>query len=78
MILFLLGSFALIITFVRTPSIEYYTGGVIIALFMAGLFYAYANSIIQTRRLVEKQEQEKKAAATESSTAPTSPSPSSS
>ncbi len=54
MILFLLGSFALIIAFVETPSIQYYTGGVIIALFIAGLFYAWGNSIIQTRRLDEE------------------------
>ena len=54
MALFLLGSFALIFAFVETPSIQYYTGGVIIALFIAGLFYAWGNSIIQTRRLDEE------------------------
>jgi len=68
MLLFLLGSFALIIAFVETPSIQYYTGGVIIALFIAGLFYAWGNSIIQTRRLDEKPK---------SSTAPSSSAPSS-
>jgi hypothetical protein len=77
MVLFLLGSFALIIAFVRTPSIQYYTGGVVIALFMAGLFYAWGNSIIQTRKMEDKLAQEQKAAAqkneTSSSPATTSP-----
>jgi short-subunit dehydrogenase involved in D-alanine esterification of teichoic acids len=74
MVLFLLGSFALIIGFVSTPSIQYYTGGAVIGLFMAGLFYAYGNSILQTRRMEEKlkKEQEDVAAAA------TAPAPSSS
>jgi len=62
MALFLLGSFALIVGFVRTPSIQYYTGGVVIGLFMAGLFYAYGNSILQTRRMEEKLKKEEEAA----------------
>ena len=69
MLLFLLGSFALIIGFVRTPSIQYYTGGVVIGLFMAGLFYAYGNSIVQTRRMEEKLKKEQEDAAA-ASTAP--------
>ena len=60
MLLFLLGSFALIIGFIRTPSIQYYTGGVVIGLFMAGLFFAYGNSIVQTRRLEQKLAEEQK------------------
>ena len=52
--LFLLGSFALIFAFLETPAIQYYTGGVIIALFIAGLFYAWGNSIVQTRKLDEQ------------------------
>jgi hypothetical protein len=75
-LLFLLGSFALIIGFVRTPSIQYYTGGVVIALFMAGLFYAYGNSILQTRRMEEKLAEEQKKAAvsnTQPSPAPAQP-----
>jgi len=63
MVLFLAGSFALIIAFVKTPSIQYYTGGVIIALFMAGIFFAFGNSILQTRRLDENQKDETKPAA---------------
>jgi hypothetical protein len=62
MLLFLLGSFALVIGFVRTPSIQYYTGGVIIGLFMAGLFFAWGNSIVQTRRLEQKLAEEQKTA----------------
>jgi hypothetical protein len=62
-LLFLAGSFALIIAFVRTPSIQYYTGGVVIGLFMAGIFFAFGNSILQTRRLEEAQKKEPEAAA---------------
>ena len=62
MLLFLLGSFALIIAFVETPSIQYYTGGVIIGLFMAGIFFTYGNSIRQARRLEEMQKEELKPA----------------
>jgi len=69
MALFLVGSFALIFAFVETPAIQYYTGGVIIALFIAGLFYAWGNSILQTRRL-EDELKAQKAAATPASTSP--------
>ncbi|HYB04152.1 MAG TPA: hypothetical protein VED17_06810 [Nitrososphaerales archaeon] len=62
MLLFLAGSFALIIVFVKTPSIQYYTGGVVIALFMAGIFFAFGNSILQTQRLEEAQKEENKPA----------------
>jgi hypothetical protein len=62
LLLFLLGAFALIIGFIKTPSIQYYTGGVIIGLFIAGLLYAWANTIRQTRKLNDAiPEQENKA-----------------
>jgi hypothetical protein len=68
MVLFLLGSFALMFAFVETPAIQYYTGGVIIALFIAGLIYAWGNSIIQTRRLEDELKAQKTAAAPASTT----------
>ncbi len=58
MLLYLAGSFALIIVFVKTPSIQFYTGGVVIGLFMAGIFFAAGNSILQTRRLEEALKKE--------------------
>ncbi|MDA4112058.1 MAG: hypothetical protein OK439_05925 [Thaumarchaeota archaeon] len=61
-LLFLLGSFALIIGFISVPSIQYYTGGVIIALFIAGLLYAWGNTIRQTRNVVEQKPEEPKPA----------------
>ncbi len=45
--LFLLGSFALLYATTRFPSTQYYTGGIVIALFISGLFYAFANAIKQ-------------------------------
>jgi len=68
MLLFLAGSFALIIGFVKTPSIQYYTGGVVVGLFMVGLFYAYGNSIIQTRRLEEQFKKEEQSSSTSEQT----------
>jgi cytosine/uracil/thiamine/allantoin permease len=70
MVIFFAGSLALIFVFVETPSIQYYTGGVIIGLFIAGIVYAWGNSIIQTRRLNE----ELKNKPDPSSSAPSSPS----
>ena len=62
LLLFLAGAFALIIAFIRTPAIQYYTGGVIIGLFIAGLLYAWGNTIRQTRKLgALPQEPEQKA-----------------
>lgn len=78
MLLFLAGSFALVIGFVKTPSIQYYTGGVVIALLMAGLFYAFGNSILQTQRLEDKLKKEEEAAANGAATTvatPKTPSP---
>jgi len=68
MLLFLAGSFALIIGFVKTPSIQFYTGGVVVGLFMLGLFFAFGNSILQTRRLEEQFKKEEQAAASSSQT----------
>ncbi|MFI5420697.1 MAG: hypothetical protein ACHQ1H_06985 [Nitrososphaerales archaeon] len=51
LLVYLVGAFALIIGFVETPAIQYYTGGVIIGLFIAGLLYAWGNTIRQTRKL---------------------------
>jgi hypothetical protein len=72
MVLFLAGSFALIIGFVRTPSIEYYTGGVVVGLFMLGIFFTYGNSILQTRRLEEQFKKDEQAVASQPSSASTS------
>ncbi len=60
--LYLVGAFALVIIAMETPSIQYYTGGIVIGLFIFGLFFAYVNAMRQTRRLVEKrpEEEEKK------------------
>jgi hypothetical protein len=49
--LFLIAAFALIAVAISTPAIQFYTGGIIIALFMAGLFYAYLNAIRQGNKL---------------------------
>ena len=61
MLLFLLGAFALIIGFTSVASIQYYTGGVIIALFIAGVFYAWGNAIRQTRKLDQERPEQKNA-----------------
>ena len=49
--LFLAGAFALIVTALRTPAIEYYTGGIFVGLFIFGLFFAWANAIRQSKKL---------------------------
>lgn len=54
--LFFLGSFALIIGAISVPSIEFYTGGIVIALFIAGLFYSWFNSIRQGRKVGQRAE----------------------
>jgi hypothetical protein len=53
--LFFLGAFALIVAMVSIPSIQFYTGGAFVGLFMAGLFYAWGNAWRQTKRLEETQ-----------------------
>lgn len=62
MLLLLLGSFALIIGFVKTPSIQYYTGGAVVGLFMLGLFIIFGNAMMETRRMEEKLKKEEEAA----------------
>jgi protein-S-isoprenylcysteine O-methyltransferase Ste14 len=64
-VLFLLGAFALVVLFLRFPSIQYYTGAGFILLFMAGVFYIWANTIRQTRKFDEKQSEERKTASSE-------------
>ncbi len=53
--LFLLGSFALLYTTIHIPSIEFYTGGIVIALYIFGLFYAFGNAIRQGNKIVESE-----------------------
>jgi hypothetical protein len=55
LLLFLAGSFALIIVAVRTPAVEFYTGGIVIGLFIFGLFYAYWSAVRQGNKLVQSQ-----------------------
>ncbi len=74
MLVFLAGSFALIIIFVKTPAIEFYTGGVIIGLFMLGIFATAANAAIGARRLEEAEKKEAQPATTADATSPAAPS----
>jgi hypothetical protein len=67
MLVYLAGSFALIIVFIKTPAIEFYTGGVIIGLFMLGIFLSYGITVVQTRGLEEKKEEPKPSGAEASS-----------
>jgi hypothetical protein len=53
-LLWLLATFALIVVFVRTPTLQYYTGGVIIALFVASLIYIFGNAVRQGNKMKEK------------------------
>jgi FtsH-binding integral membrane protein len=71
--LFIVGSFALIIAFLRVPQLEFLIGGTVVALYMVGLFYAWANTIRQTRKMDEKEARERKetAVATGPETTPT-------
>ena len=55
MAIWLIATFALIAVSITTPSIEFYTGGIIIALFIAALFYVYGNAIRQGNELKKKQ-----------------------
>ncbi len=50
-LLWLLVAFALIVLFVRTPSLQFYTGGAIIALFVAALVYVWGNAIRQGNKM---------------------------
>lgn len=49
--LFLLGSFVLLYTTIHIPSIEFYTGGIVIALFIFSLLFAYGNAIRQGNKI---------------------------
>lgn len=51
--LFLLGSFALLYATTRFASVQYYTGGIVIALFISGLFYAFGNAIRQGNKVAK-------------------------
>ena len=53
--LYLIASFALVIFAIRTPEIQYYTGGIVIALFIIGLFFAFGNAMRQGRKLESKE-----------------------
>ncbi|MHB1908526.1 MAG: hypothetical protein ACYCQJ_06600 [Nitrososphaerales archaeon] len=54
-LLFFAASFALIYAAIMTPLIQFYTGGIVIALFMTGLFYAWLNAIRQGRKLSQSK-----------------------
>ncbi|MGI0090949.1 MAG: hypothetical protein ACREBS_04505 [Nitrososphaerales archaeon] len=68
LILFLAGAFALIIAMLNIPAYTQYTGGLFIALFVAGLFLTFGNAIRQTQKMAKEQQQ----AAQEKSTPTTS------
>jgi hypothetical protein len=55
LILFFLGAFGLIVVAVRTPGIEFYTGGIFIALFIASLLYVLGNTIRQGNEMKDKE-----------------------
>ena len=67
MLVFLAGSFALVIVFVKTPAIQYYTGGVVVGLFMLGIFLTAGNAMMETRRMEEKLKKEQEVAPAKSS-----------
>jgi|GEM_PF-2667173 hypothetical protein len=54
--LFLLGSFALIFAALHSPSVQYYTGGIVIALFIAGLFLAFGLTIQQSKQIKDSDQ----------------------
>jgi hypothetical protein len=53
--LFLIGSFALLYATTHFSAIQYYTGGIVIGLFIAGLFYSFGNAIRQGLRVSENE-----------------------
>lgn len=53
--LFFLGAFALILAMIRLPSLTSYTGGMFVALFVAGSLYVWGNAWRQGRMLEEKE-----------------------
>ncbi len=60
-IAYVLIVFAVIVIGVKTPSIQFYIGGIVIALFMLGLFFAFGNTIRQGKRMADKQSQSARA-----------------
>ena len=56
-VLFLVGSFALIIGMFALPSYQSYTGALVILFYIVGLFYAWWNAIRQTRKMAETKEE---------------------
>lgn len=55
MLIWLVATFGLIAWALNTPAIRFYTGGLIIALFIAALFYVFGNAIRQGNKLREKE-----------------------
>ena len=54
-LLFFVASFVLIYAAITTPLVQFYTGGIVVALFMTGLFYAWLNAIRQGRKLSQSK-----------------------
>lgn len=57
-LLFLIGSFALIIGMFAFPAYQAYTGALVILLYVVGLFYAFGNAIRQTKKMGETEKEE--------------------
>lgn len=55
LLLFLAGSFALVIATILISPLQYLTGAFVIFLFMAGLFYAWYNAIRQGNKISKEQ-----------------------
>jgi len=55
-LLYLAGSFALVIATILIPALEYYTGAFVIFLFMGGLFYSWLNAIRQANKIPKEQQ----------------------
>ena len=54
-LLFFVGSFALLITLLETPALEFYTGAFVIFLFLGVMFYALLNTIRQTSKMAAEK-----------------------
>jgi hypothetical protein len=55
LLLFLAGSFALVIATILISPLQYLTGAFVIFLFMGGLFYAWYNTIRQGNKISKEQ-----------------------
>jgi hypothetical protein len=55
MLIWLLATFGLIAWALNTPAVKFYTGGLIIALFIAALFFVFGNAIRQGNKLKAKE-----------------------